>query len=128
MLLCHDVSFSYGRDAENIPTDWRDYPCSSKMGFVCEIKNNIRLELRGLCKDSLIDKEYTGIGFINERRTFRGKYDFRLEWDKETEMWIFKSPSAESTLAFYNKSSDYPLGREPAMPRNECQCGQFRRN
>ncbi len=93
------------------PTVWGDYACSNRQGFVCEIMNNIRLELRGLCEDSLIDKEYTGIGFVNERRSFRGKYDFKLEWVKEENMWMFRSPSTESTLAFYNKSFEYPLGR-----------------
>jgi hypothetical protein len=80
------------------------------MGFVCEIQNNIRLELLGLCEESAIDKEYTGIGFVNARRTFRGKYNFRLEWDSTKNFWAFKSPSSDSIYAFHNKSDAYPLG------------------
>jgi hypothetical protein len=79
------------------------------MGFVCEIPNNIRLELLGLCDQSVIDKEFTGIGFKDERRVFRGKYDFRLEWDSEKQYWVFQSPD-KSTYAFHNKSQEYPLG------------------
>ncbi len=80
------------------------------MGFVCQIQNNIRLELLGLCQESAIDKEYTGIGFVNNRRTFRGKYSFKLEWDVESDVWTFRS-SASSIYAFYNESSEYPLGK-----------------
>ncbi len=80
------------------------------LGFVCEIMNNIRLELLGLCEESMIDKEYTGIGFVNQRRTFRGKYKFTLEWDESKNIWLIKTASTQFVYAFHNKSSEYPLG------------------
>ncbi len=81
------------------------------LGFVCEIKNNIRLELLGLCEKSAIDKEYTGIGFVNKRRTFRGKHEFTLEWDVDNKIWLIKTVSTEFIYAFHNQSEEYPLGK-----------------
>ena len=32
-------------------TIWEDWPCSTQMGFLCEIIGNIRLNLLGLCEN-----------------------------------------------------------------------------
>ncbi len=90
---------------------WADYPCGMDIGFICEIMNNIRLELRGLCTESVFDKEYTGSKVANGRRAFQGKYDFQLQWDDEMQYWAIRSGNNPDVYAFYNHSSRYPLGR-----------------
>ncbi len=89
---------------------WADFACNMKMGFVCEIMNNIRLELLGLCAESFLDKEYAGSSIVNGRRAFQGKYDFQLKWDKENNFWAIRSDKNLEAYAFYNHSSNYPLG------------------
>ncbi len=101
--------FLFALSSRNM-TIWKDSSCHEAMGFVCEIQNNIRLQLLGLCTDSAIDKEYIGIGIKNERRTFRGKFASTLEWSEEASVWMLKSSSSKGTYAFHNKSSEYPLG------------------
>ncbi len=89
---------------------WADFACNMEMGYICEIMNNIRLELLGLCVESIFDKEYTGSSIVNGRRAFQGKYDFQLKWDLEKSFWAIRSDNNPDTYAFYNKSSEYPLG------------------
>ncbi len=89
---------------------WSDYRCNSEIGFICEILNNIRLELLGLCTGSVLDKEYAGSSIVNGRRAFQGKYDFQLKWDDKNEYWTIKSDSNADVYAFFNHTSKYPLG------------------
>ncbi len=89
---------------------WADYPCNTKMGFICEVLNNIRLELLGLCDESLFDKEYTGSSIANSRRSFQGKYDFQVQWDDKKNFWTITSATNSDVYAFYNHSAKYPLG------------------
>ncbi len=89
---------------------WADYRCSTKIGFICEVLNNIRLELLGLCTESALDKEYAGSSIVNGRRAFQGKYDYQVKWDDENNYWTIKSDSNPDVYAFYNHTSKYPLG------------------
>ncbi len=89
---------------------WSDFACNMEMGYVCEIMNNIRLELLGLCAKSVFDKEYAGSSILNGRRAFQGKYEFQLKWDDEKDFWAIRSDNKPDVYAFYNHSSNYPLG------------------
>ncbi len=90
---------------------WSDFPCSMRIGFICEIMNNIRLELLGLCTESVFDKEYTGSRIVNGRRAFQGKYDFQLQWVEKMNIWSLRSSNDPDVYAFYNHSTKYPLGK-----------------
>ena len=84
-------------------TIWEDWPCSTRMGFTCEIVGNIRLNFHGLCENryqivqnfttliipsysSQFDTEFTGVGLIKGRLSFRGKYGYTILWQEDTQV------------------------------------------
>ena len=63
-----------------------DIDCSQKIPTVCEDIKEL-FSLRGLCPHSLIDSLYRLVTDQENRRTFIGPTDWRIEWDGKTNSW-----------------------------------------
>lgn len=71
---------------------------------------------------SLFDREFTGTGYIDDRLSFRGKYQFTISWSEEAMHWHMTSPRLPHVWAIFNKSVEYPLGyREWVIFNDTCQ-------
>ncbi|CAL4175541.1 unnamed protein product, partial [Meganyctiphanes norvegica] len=89
---------------------WVVYPCNFKTCTVCTFDEIGVFRLRGLCDDSLIDRQYVIRGMENTRMVLSGVYHSSIYWNNNT--WVLRDTLYPDIQGFMESkdSSIYPLG------------------
>lgn len=96
---------------QNFKYTWFAVPCASLMCPTCNFTQSPQLRLRGLCKESLVDRSFFLQDYMNDRVLFGGNEYSRIFWNNET--WEIESRRYKGLSAKMEIMSvkEYPLGR-----------------
>nr|XP_053657227.1 LOW QUALITY PROTEIN: uncharacterized protein LOC128706291 [Cherax quadricarinatus] len=96
----------------SFPYNWYSTPCQIIMCPLCNFTSTPTFKVRGLCKDSLIDKTLFIWDYKNDRVQFRGPHYTTIYWDTDNSTWKLTSRSHKKLLSYMvmKTSSEYPLG------------------
>lgn len=116
-----------GAGNQNFKYIWFAVPCQSAMCSACDFPVAPRLRLRGLCKDSLIDRTYFLHDYVNDRPLFDGEVKNRIIWTNTT--WEIRSRQHTTLSARMeiNNPKEYPLGRHTWIITGD-KCSQVKVN
>ena len=89
---------------------WFSAPCDIELCVLCSSKRYPKIYVRGLCRDSKIDKVFHLYSQLNLQPFLIGKASTILFWNKTN--WIFKDRYDKDFVAVMeiNKPDDYPIG------------------
>ena len=97
---------------------FRDAPCDVKYNAICDMTTIPIFTIRGLCKESLFDLQYSFNGQLsagkNPRYNFVGNSKSFLLWDDIQEYWKIVKINDNSVYAINNDTENlYPFGTHP---------------
>ena len=87
--------------------EYQDHTCVWRLCPLCKFTEKaLRFHLAGVCKESLVDRYYvTGQHF-----NMIGYMQTRIVWQQQTTRWEILDEDTDNLLAFWNETSDFPLG------------------
>lgn len=100
-----------GQSASSSPGVWKSITCfKSKMCTACEKDSGRKFRMKGLCNESLFDRELYMHDTENMKPVFHGVFYSKLFWNNVT--WVMTSrlyPNLRATMNI--RLNEYPLGR-----------------
>ncbi|XP_076062306.1 uncharacterized protein LOC143037664 [Oratosquilla oratoria] len=102
--------------------EWMSSDCEETLCVACVFPGPPRLALRGLCKDSFLDRYFYLEGYDNGRPKFVGTYHSRISW--KDNRWVLEHEARPEVSATYvpPKSEEFLLGlREWDFKGDRCQ-------
>lgn len=100
-----------GAGNQNFKYIWFAIPCTSAMCSACNFTTSPRLRLRGLCRESLIDRSFFLHDYFNDRPVFDGEVKNRIFWNNNTWQIRSRHHASLSGLMEITSPKEYPLGR-----------------
>lgn len=102
-----------GQSASSTSGVWKSLPClRSKACTACEKASGRKFRMKGLCNDSLFDRELYMHGAENAKPVFHGAFHSKVFWNNT--IWVMTSrlyPHLRATMG--TRLNEYPLGRHP---------------
>lgn len=100
-----------GQSASSTSGVWKSITCfRSKACTACEKASGRKFRMKGLCNDSLFDREFYMHGAENTKPVFHGVFYSKVFWSNAT--WVMTSRLYPRLRATMNtRLDDYPLGR-----------------
>ncbi|XP_042237656.1 uncharacterized protein LOC121876535 [Homarus americanus] len=89
---------------------WVVYPCNIKTCTVCTFTSHTTLRLRGLCGDTLLNRQFIINGMKNNKALFDGISHTQIYWDNTT--WVMRDLFFSKITATMEMTNimQYPLG------------------
>lgn len=96
----------------DFPLMWYSTPCEYAICPLCNFTKAPSFRVRGLCKDSLVDRSLFLWGYKNNKPHFQGPLYVSVFWDEENATWSISHRAAESLTAHMisDAANAYPTG------------------
>lgn len=96
----------------DFPRIWYSTPCEYAMCSVCNFTARPSFRVRGLCKDSFVDRSLFLSGYENRKPHFQGPYYISVFWNEENKTWSMTSRGEENLIVHMlaDVPDPYPMG------------------
>lgn len=96
----------------DFPLIWYSTPCEYAICPLCNFTGTPSFRIRGLCKDSLVDRSLFLWGYKNNKPHFQGPQYVSVFWNEENATWSITSRAVESLAAHMvsDVANAYPIG------------------
>ncbi|XP_071526299.1 uncharacterized protein [Panulirus ornatus] len=96
----------------NFPYYWYSTNCAYIVCPLCNFTTTPAVTLRGLCKNSLIDRKFFIKGYKDGKPLFQGPIYTSIYWNNDTALWTLTSRRHENLMGHMETKfrTEYPLG------------------
>ncbi|XP_042220595.1 uncharacterized protein LOC121865318 [Homarus americanus] len=96
----------------DFPYDWYSTPCQYLMCPLCNFTATPSFRVRGLCKDSVIDRNLFLRDYENNKPQFHGPHFTGVSWDRDNATWKLTSRGHENLTGYMvmKVPTEYPVG------------------
>ena len=122
---CAALLIQLSTDKSRYIATFADLICTESLAVACEDigEGDLLFKLRGICKNSLIDKTYKMVdGDKNKKRFLTGNEGWRIFWDSTAKLWRLNSPKEEFTYGTHTEFTTYPIGKNYWSIVNDTRC------
>lgn len=96
----------------DFPLIWYSTPCQYAICPLCNFTATPAFRVRGLCKDSQMDRSLFLLGYKNNKPHFQGPLYVSVFWEEENATWAVTHRAEESLTAYMeaDAANAYPIG------------------